>query len=155
MARTKDGAQTHHYRGSRVVSLEQRFQESYIINSDTNCWEWQRTTSNLGYARFFYDHRLGYGHRYAWESAHGPIPQGLTLDHLCRNRRCVNPDHLETVTLKENLLRGDTPTARAALRTHCHQGHPVEPRQPCRLCRMLTDRRFRARHPGYRQRYAN
>jgi hypothetical protein len=63
-------------------------------------------------------------HRYAYEERHGAIPPGMTLDHLCRNPSCVNPDHLEAVTHRTNVLRGNAPPAICARRTHCPQGHP-------------------------------
>jgi hypothetical protein len=55
----------------------------------------------------------------------GEIPRGMTLDHICRNRDCCNPAHLEPVTVKENILRGDSLSARNARKTHCHRGHPL------------------------------
>ena len=63
-------------------------------------------------------------HRYAYEELVGPIPEGLQLDHLCRNRSCVNPDHLEPVTCRENLRRGETLNAANLAKTHCPAGHP-------------------------------
>ena len=64
-------------------------------------------------------------HRVMWEVARGPIPKGLTVDHLCRNRRCVNPAHLELVTMRENLLRGEGACARHARQSFCKYGHPL------------------------------
>ena len=63
-------------------------------------------------------------HRVAYEAAVGPIPEGLQLDHLCRNTLCTNPAHLEPVTCRENLLRGNTLQAANAAKTHCPYGHP-------------------------------
>lgn len=65
-------------------------------------------------------------HRVSYETFVGPIPAGLTLDHLCRNTLCINPAHLEPVTIKENVLRGDGPTARNARKTHCDRGHAFD-----------------------------
>lgn len=97
-------------------------------------------------------------HRHAYESLVGPIPGELTIDHLCRVRCCVNPDHLEPVTRGENVRRGEAGRVVAAMhraKTHCPHGHPydarsVEPRgwRRCRSCRRLIDqRRWRAKHP--------
>jgi hypothetical protein len=82
-------------------------------------------------------------HLAAWESAHGPIPDGYVLDHLCRRRSCCNVDHLEVVSGKENTLRGIGPTAENAKKTHCKHGHPFDEantgmtrlgRRYCRTC---------------------
>lgn len=67
-----------------------------------------------------------YVHRVAWETLRGPIPDGMQLDHLCRQRACWNPDHLEPVSPRENVLRGVGITAMNAKKTHCPQGHPYD-----------------------------
>ena len=145
-----------------AVRTRLRFEASYAIDSETGCWQWRRLVNSNGYSRFFYNGKLGYGHRYAWEYWRGAIPAGLTIDHLCRNRSCVNPDHLDVVNLRTNLMRGNTPAAINARKTHCPQGHPLDNRRTgrhqerrCKTCARLTSRVFRERHPGYRQRYAN
>lgn len=64
--------------------------------------------------------------RVAWAAVHGPIPEGrMHVDHLCRNRRCINVDHLELVTERENILRGTAPSAMNARKTHCVRGHDL------------------------------
>lgn len=67
--------------------------------------------------------RHALAHRYAWELVNGPVPDGLVLDHLCRNHACCNPDHLEAITQRENLLRGETFQADNVSKTMCPQGH--------------------------------
>lgn len=92
-------------------------------------------------------------HRMAWDLLVGEIPSGLELDHLCRVTYCVNPDHLEPVTHRENMLRSHTLIAERARQTECKYGHPFTPentyrdpkgRRDCRTCRTIRNRRFAA-----------
>ncbi len=93
---------------------------------NNGCWEWQAGKTE-GYGRFHFSHREAvYAHRFAYERLVGPIPEGLTIDHLCRNRACVIPGHMEPVTNSVNVLRGVGPPARNARKTHCPRGHPYD-----------------------------
>ena len=92
---------------------------------ESGCWEWQGHL-NRGYGRLRGDKKDILAHRYAYQLIKGSIPEDLTLDHLCRNRSCVNPDHLEIVTMRENILRGDSFSAKHARKTHCPEGHPYD-----------------------------
>lgn len=82
--------------------------DSYAV-TEAGCWEWKRALNWTGYGRVRepLTRRRIAAHRWVWEQKHGPVPEGLELDHLCRNRRCVNPDHLEPVTRVENARRRD------------------------------------------------
>lgn len=105
--------------------IEERFLTK-IAKGD--CWEWLAYCDAYGYGRF--TPRKGktvLAHRFSYEMHIGAIPEGLTIDHLCRNRACVNPDHLEPVTIRENVMRGDTIMARHAAKTHCKHGHEFTP----------------------------
>lgn len=74
----------------------------------TTCWEWQGAVDPNGYGRFSINGRMLGAHRVAYELLSEPVADGLDLDHLCRNRRCVRPSHLEPVSRRENLMRGET-----------------------------------------------
>ena len=127
------------------------------VNKTDSCWLWTGTTDQHGYGQFWSKGRRYAVHRLSYRLAHGDIPKGLVLDHLChgwdvnckaegnwcRHRSCVNPDHLEAVTHRENLLRGHGVSGEAARRTYCPQGHPYDEANTyfeggtrrCRACR--------------------
>lgn len=94
-----------------------------------SCWIWKSATDNHGYGIFCVRQPSGCfpfkAYRLAYELVNAKeVPEGMTLDHLCRNRLCVNPAHLEVVTLAENKRRGMSPCAVHARKTHCKRGHP-------------------------------
>lgn len=102
-----------------------RLQE--YVEVQGSCWTWIRSRSDRGYGVHSRNHRLRYAHRTVYQLLIGPVPKGLELDHLCLNKACVNPDHLEPVTHRVNVLRA--PTAKAAIyarRTACNRGHPFD-----------------------------
>ena len=128
-------------------TAEERFWDKvYMPPCQDDCWTWHGSTNGVGYGRFTpKSPTLVYSHRYAYETMVGPIPQGLELDHLCRNRACVNPSHLEPVTHRENTVRGLAPSinrARMLAKTHCRHGHPWDAentiyttrQRKCRAC---------------------
>ena len=86
-----------------------RFNTKWRVSS-SGCWVWEGSMTRR-YGQFWNGSRLVYSHRYSYELVHGPIKSGLELDHLCRNRLCINPEHLEPVTHLENMVRGDLPKA--------------------------------------------
>lgn len=92
----------------------------------TGCWLWTGALQPTGYGSMHLKGRSGRAHRAAYEALVGPIPTNLTLDHLCRTRCCVNPDHLEPVTQRENVLRGAGPWATNKRKTHCKRGHAFD-----------------------------
>lgn len=106
-------------------ALLERLARLYRIDDATGCWFYALWVDPIsGYARIKVDGRVRLAHRVSYEAHKGPIPEGLTLDHLCRNRSCGNPDHLEPVPSGVNVLRGVGPTARNATKIECKNGHP-------------------------------
>ena len=91
------------------------------------CWLWIGATADGGYGKFWFGdpRQCRPTHRIAWELLRGPIPEDLTLDHLCRVHNCLNPDHLEPVTIRINIIRGTSIFAKEAAQTHCKRGHPL------------------------------
>lgn len=149
------------------MTTEDRFWTK--VEKTGGCWNWIAGTNHYGYGSYRTNRESGsfaaQAHRYAYETLVGPIPDGLTLDHLCRNPRCVNPDHLEPVTRGENVLRGNAPSAlhargercggcsscRNAAKTHCKRGHELQgdnlyvAKNGMRSCRRCATLRMRWR----------
>lgn len=132
---------------------EERFNAK--VDRTGSCWLWTGATAGGGrYGSFQYEGRVQRAHVVAWLLAGRTVPDGLVLDHLCRTTLCVNPDHLEPVSQRENVLRGTAPTSANARKTHCRRGHPlsgdnlyVEANggRRCRACRVITTAERRAR----------
>lgn len=120
----------------------------YVIQ-ENGCWDWVGSTSR-GYGYMAVGGKLKLVTRHLYERDKGPIPKGLCLDHLCKRPICVNPDHLQPVTWRENLMRGDTWTSRNAAKTHCDHGHEYTPentyrdRTGWRRCRECTRQKNKA-----------
>jgi len=118
------GASDHHS-GSPEERFWAKVDKNGPLFNGTPCWMWTAYKSKSGYGNFTPVHgglpqRV---HRFAYELLIGPIPEGLTLDHLCRVRHCVNPSHLEPISIKGNVLRGTGISANNARKTHCSRGH--------------------------------
>lgn len=132
-------------------TVEQRLRLHRRIKRSTGCWIWTASLDDKGYGRLMLNRKLHYAHRLSYEAFVGPIPDGLEIDHLCRNRACFAPNHLEPVTPQINVLRGESPGARNRRRTHCpKRGHSYAEhgvvrngRLVCRTCRIEYLRGYR------------
>lgn len=138
-----------------------------VVVLPNGCWEFPQIDRGSGYG-VLHDRATGPGnvlmHRWSFEHFRGPIPEGMQIDHLCHtrdasclgghdclHRRCVNPEHLEPVTLPENVLRGRGPFAENARKTHCKRNHALTPdntyiyrgTRSCRACKVAATRRWR------------
>lgn len=140
------------------MTWQDRFESKINYEPNSGCWLWGGTMfSRSGYGMFKLEGRLALAHRISYEVHVGKIPRGRHLDHLCRIRSCVNPDHLEPVTPRVNILRGVGLSAENARKTHCPKGHPysgdnllnTSSGRQCRECgRVRSRERARAKY-GY------
>lgn len=126
-----------------------------IIAQTSGCWLWDGFVMPGGYGKFAISRNKNVlAHRWSYETFIGPIPDKLCIDHLCRVRSCVNPTHLEAVTIQVNLSRGESISAQCGRKTHCKYGHPFDKvntyrvrgkYRSCRTCAKLYQRRLRQR----------
>lgn len=147
-------------RRQRAGDVADRFLELTTCEPNTGCWLWTGAIRGKGYGGLRVDGKYSYAHRVSYELFRGPILAGLVIDHLCRMRSCVNPDHLEAVTTLENLRRGEgLASGHYVFRTHCRYGHAFVPgniyvdregRRKCIECR----RAYGRRHDPIRRRAA-
>lgn len=106
---------------------DQEVFDTYVnkLDGDNACWEWTGHVRTDGYGLVRRNHKNHVAHRWVYETIKAKVPADLQLDHLCRNRKCCNPSHLDPVTHRENQLRGETFGAFNAAKTHCPRGHEL------------------------------
>jgi hypothetical protein len=128
-------------RSSPGTPMIDRIERNSERSVETGCWTWRRYVTPEGYGRIVVGRKSTLAHRVSYEAHVGLIPAGMQLDHLCRNRACVNPAHLEPVTSQENSIRG---LRARPPQTHCCHGHPFDEentyrtrlgRRSCKACR--------------------
>ncbi len=137
----------------RRMSIGQRCQ--YLTKKTSGCWEWLGKPDAYGYGTIRFNGKTWKAHRLTYTLIFGEIDKGKDLDHLCRNRLCVNPKHLEQVTNRENILRGMGRGAMAARMSICANGHtlsgrnlyiaPKSKKRRCRICNAETARKWRSK----------
>lgn len=134
-------------------SLQDKFMT--LVSVEQDCWRWMGSVRGGRYGQF-YDPRakkMQLAHRISFELFNGPPPPGLVIDHICRNKVCVNPKHLRAISNKENVLIGDGPFAVNARKTHCNRGHAFDRQKQdrgmrireCQKCRTIRQRENRAK----------
>jgi hypothetical protein len=143
-----------------VKTAAQRFWPKVQGGDVTTCWIWTASRTRSGYGRFSISAgKWMTAHRWAYEALIAPVPDGLDLDHLCRTRACINPWHLDPVTRKVNLSRGDHWWNG---KTHCAHGHELteanayrtpDGHRECRVCRLAATRRHAPKKREYMRRY--
>ena len=135
--------------------LPERFWEKVTPEPNSGCWLWVAgEVGGTGYGKFWTAGKTERAHRVSFAAANGAVPDGLILDHLCRTRCCVNPEHLDATTHRENQHRSPLTSAG---KTHCRRGHPYEGynlsitrsgERVCKACRREDTRQFRRRQRG-------
>lgn len=136
-----------------LMTLEERFAAKYTVDPAAGCWIWRAAKNEDGYGRIWVAGRNALAYKALYELRFGAVADGLELDHLCRNRACVNPEHLEPVPHVVNVLRSPATLNSIALRkTHCDSGHAFTAEntyrykgaRQCRACRRERNRARRS-----------
>lgn len=132
--------------------LDSRFWSK--VEKTSTCWNWTASDRGEGYGCFWFNGKNHQSHRLSYENSKGKITSELEIDHLCRNRKCVNPEHLDAVTKRDNILRGIGIGAINSRKTHCIHGHEYTPEntyirknqkgRDCRQCNKLRSFIWRA-----------
>lgn len=113
------------------------------VEKGDKCWIWKGAVDAHGYGSFVIEGLTKKSHRVSYEMSKGEIPEGLVIDHICKNKLCVNPEHLRAISRVENVMIGDGPTAKNARKTHCNRNHPLsgsnlytyKGKRYCKACR--------------------
>lgn len=134
-----------------------RFMKSFRVDPTEGCWIWIRSSHNHGYAKIMINRKVYAAHRVSYEHFVAPILDGNVIDHLCRNTGCVNPRHLDAVSHKENVKRGDAGNWQK-IKTHCPQGHIYDEENTgrnqsgSRFCKACRKEKLARKAAQYRER---
>ncbi len=131
----------------------ERFFSKIKFNKKTWCWDWIAGTDKDGYGQFWFNKKQRKAYRVSYELFRGSLTDGLTLDHLCKNKKCCNPEHLEQVSIGINLKRASHQiTTINSKKTHCHNGHEFTPentyitplgKRQCNECQTQRKKKYR------------
>lgn len=133
------------------IKTIEKFAARFVI-SNSGCWEWKAGMNIQGYGRFYDSPKVQAAHRFGYEIVKGKVPDNLQVDHLYRNRKCVNAAHLEAVTPRENTIRGNTLASLNSKKTECIHGHKYTPenttvvrsnhlKRACKECNRIRSRK--------------
>ncbi len=146
----KRNSRKEYLKSHPLPTNEERFFKK--VKKTAYCWEWLGCKNSTGYGWFGMNKEMFGAHRASYELFIEKIPKDMTIDHICRNRSCVNPKHLRIMTQKENNAIGDSPPAINARKTHCIRGHEftvkntyitTDSYRRCRICFNMLLRRHR------------
>ena len=123
------------------------------FKKSNNCWKWVGRQYVTGYGRYWQNQISYLAHRVSYELYKGNLEKNKVIDHLCRNKLCVNPDHLEQVTISENVMRGEGITAKKSRSSSCPNGHPY-PNIPkivngwrlCKICLRINEKKYQTKN---------
>lgn len=133
------------------VSLRDHFEDSYVPEPNTGCWLWTGSLTTSGYGHLSRKRKMLQAHRVSLELRGVAMPEGMVVDHVCRVRSCVNPDHLRVVTRRQNVIENSVSLpAKQVRNTHCPKGHPYagenlskwSRHRVCMTCKRASDRRI-------------
>lgn len=140
----------------KTINIAQYDPQSFfgLVEFTDECWEWLGSKYQGGYGKY----SAILAHRISYELTRGHVPEDMCLDHLCKNRSCVNPEHLEIVTMVENVMRGESQHAKNARKTVCKSGHEFTPEntykrrdratRECKICRNVAVTKYMAKKEG-------
>lgn len=134
----------------KITDAEHDRYQSKYAGRPGDCYLWLGPLDKDGYGHFYFRRKNRGAHRFAWWLAFGDIPDGMVVNHKCKNRHCVNPQHLEVITSRENSLKDSvSPAAINSRKKHCPKGHPYDRvygrQRYCSICEQAKGRRLRAK----------